>query len=151
MIWMSSLEFRTLKLIWSFTEAVHGQSPRGPQHTLHSSQSYLCPASKGPVRTCCCLVTKSLSCAQLFVTPQTVTHQAPLSLGFPRQRCWHGLPFSSSGDIHSTGIKPVSFALAGGFFATEPPGKSKHIDILFLMPASKIYTQLLCLLPPQII
>ena len=108
MIWMSRLEFRTLKLIWSFTAVVHGQSPHGPQHILHSSQSYLCPASKGPVRTCCCVVTKSPSCAQLFVTPQTVAHQVPLSVGFPRQRYWHGLPFPSSGDIHNTGLKPVS-------------------------------------------
>ena len=28
----------------------------------------------------------------LFVTPWTVAHQAPLSMGFPRQDCWSKLP-----------------------------------------------------------
>ena len=31
-----------------------------------------------------------------FVTPRTVAHQAPLSVGFPRQECWSGLPFDVS-------------------------------------------------------
>ena len=30
---------------------------------------------------------------QLFVTPWTVAHQAPLSMGFSRQEYWSGLPF----------------------------------------------------------
>ena len=30
---------------------------------------------------------------------------------------------SSPGDLPSPGIKPVSPALAGGFFTAEPPGK----------------------------
>ena len=49
--------------------------------------------------------------------------QAPLSLGFSRQEHWSGLPFSTPGDLPDLGIKPVSPALAGGFFTTEPPGK----------------------------
>ena len=32
-----------------------------------------------------------------FTTPQTIAHQAPLSMGFPRQEYWSGLPFSSPG------------------------------------------------------
>ena len=39
-----------------------------------------------------------LSCfsrAQLCVTPWTVPHQAPLSMGFSRQEYWSGLPFPS--------------------------------------------------------
>ena len=46
--------------------------------------------------------------------------------GFPRQEYWNGLPFRgvpSSGDLPDPGIEPVSPALAGGFFTTEPPGK----------------------------
>ena len=35
-----------------------------------------------------------VSCLQLFATPQTVAYQVPLSLGFFRQECWSGLPFS---------------------------------------------------------
>ena len=29
------------------------------------------------------------------MTPWTTAHQAPLSMGFPRQENWSGLPFSS--------------------------------------------------------
>ena len=58
-----------------------------------------------------------------FATPWTVSLQVPLSMGFPRQEYWSGLPFSSPGDLPDPGIKPVSSALAGGFFDTEPPGK----------------------------
>ena len=38
---------------------------------------------------------KSLSCVWLFETPWTVAHQSPLSMGFPRQESWSGLPFPS--------------------------------------------------------
>ena len=46
-----------------------------------------------------------------FATPWTVTHQAPLSMGFPKQEYWSGLPFPSSGDLSDPGIEPVSPAL----------------------------------------
>ena len=38
---------------------------------------------------------KSLSCVQLLTTPRTVAYQAPLSMGFPRQEYWSGLPLPS--------------------------------------------------------
>ena len=44
-------------------------------------------------------------------------------MDFSRQEYWSGLPFLSIGDLPDPGIKPVSPALAGGFFTTEPPGK----------------------------
>ena len=59
---------------------------------------------------------------RLFVTLQTVVHQAPLSTGFSRQEYWSGLPFPPSGDLLDPGIEPVSLmssALAGGFFITS--------------------------------
>ena len=68
----------------------------------------------------CCLVAKS--CLNL-VTPRTVTRQAPLFMGFPKQEHWNGLPFLSARDIPDPGIEPASPALAGGFFISEPPGK----------------------------
>ena len=55
-----------------------------------------------------------------LVTPWTVAHQAPLSMGFPRQEYWSGLPFLFPGDLPNPGIEP---ALAGRFFTTEPSGK----------------------------
>ena len=49
--------------------------------------------------------------------------EAPLSMGFPRQEYQSELPFPSSRNLPNPGIKPVTFALAGRFFTTEPPGK----------------------------
>ena len=66
---------------------------------------------------------KSLSRVRLFVTPWTVAHQAPPSMGISRQEYWSGLPFPSPGDLPNAGIKLASPALAGGFFAPESPGK----------------------------
>ena len=44
-------------------------------------------------------------------------------MGFLRQQYWNGLPFPLLGDLPEPRIKPVSPALAGRFFTTEPPGK----------------------------
>ena len=63
---------------------------------------------------------------QLFATSWTVAHHVPLSMGFPRQEYWSGLPFPLPGDLPDPGIEPsspASPALAGRFFTTEPPGK----------------------------
>ena len=68
----------------------------------------------------------SLNRVQLFVTPWTVAHQVPLSMGFPRQGYWSGLSFSSPEDLPNPGIEPMPPALASGFFTTEPPGKPFH-------------------------
>ena len=48
---------------------------------------------------------------------------------FSRQEYWSGLPFPSPGDhfLPNWGIKPTSPALAGGFFTTEPPGKTPYL------------------------
>ena len=55
-----------------------------------------------------------------FATPWTIAHQAPLSMGFPRQEYQSGLSFPSPGDLPKPGIKPASPALADRFFTTEP-------------------------------
>ena len=70
-----------------------------------------------------------LSCfshVRLFVTPWTVAHQAPLSMGFSRQEYWSGLPCPPPGDLLDPEIEPMSLTsppLAGGFFTIAPPGK----------------------------
>ena len=69
----------------------------------------------------CCLVTKSY--IWLFVTPWPVACQTPLSMGFPRQEYWSGLPFPAPGDLPDPEVEPLSPSLAGGFFTAEPPGK----------------------------
>ena len=50
----------------------------------------------------------------------TPSHQISLSMEYPRQECWSGLPLLSPGYLPYPGIKPASPALAGGFFTTEP-------------------------------
>ena len=42
-----------------------------------------------------------------FATPWTVARQATLSMGFPRQEHWSGLPFPSPGDLPDPRIEPV--------------------------------------------
>ena len=72
--------------------------------------------------------THTFSHIQFFSTPRTVVCQATLSMRFPRQEYWNGLPFPSLGDIPDPGVKPKSPALAGEFFTTEPPGKSLYLS-----------------------
>ena len=65
---------------------------------------------------------------QLFCDPtMDCSPPAPLSMGFPRQEYWSGLPFPFPGDLPDSGMELVSPALGGGFFSTEPPGKPKFI------------------------
>ena len=49
-----------------------------------------------------------------FVILWTAAHQAPLSMGFPRQEYWSRLPFPSPGDLPNPGIGPVSLAWQAG-------------------------------------
>ena len=63
------------------------------------------------------------------VTPQTVAHQALLSMGFFRQEYWSWLAFPPPGDLPNPGIKPLSLmspALAGGFFTTSATSRDSH-------------------------
>ena len=53
----------------------------------------------------------------------TAIHHAPLSMELPRQDYWSGLPFPSPRELPYPRIKPISPALAGKFFTTEPLGK----------------------------
>ena len=61
-------------------------------------------------------------------TPWTVTHQAPLSMGYSRQEYWSGLPFLPPGDLPNLGKEPVSPALGGGFSTSESPGKPERFS-----------------------
>ena len=61
---------------------------------------------------------------QTLVIPWTVDCQAPLSMGFPRQEYWSGLPFPSPGDLPKSGVKSessLSPALEDKFFTTDSP------------------------------
>ena len=60
-----------------------------------------------------------LSCVQLFAAPWMVAHQAPLSMGFPRQEYWSGLLFPPPGDLPDPGIKGASLSCIAGRFFTD--------------------------------
>ena len=62
------------------------------------------------------------SCLTL-ATPWTVAQQFRLSMGFPRQEYWSGLPFPSPRDLPDPGIEPRSPVLQAVSLPTEPQGK----------------------------
>ena len=67
---------------------------------------------------------------QVFVTPWTVAHQAPLFMEFTSKEYWSGLPFPSPREFPDPGIAPTPFAssaLVATLFTTEPPGKPKDM------------------------
>ena len=68
---------------------------------------------------------------RLFVTPWAVAHQAPLSIGFSRQKDWSGLPFYFAWDLPNPGVKSTSLmfpALVGGFFTTSATWGSPQLS-----------------------
>ena len=68
---------------------------------------------------------------QRFVTLWTMAHQAPLSMGFSRQKHWNRLPFPSPEDFPNPGIELVSLmspALAGVFFTTSATWEAQMLN-----------------------
>ena len=64
----------------------------------------------------------------LTETLWTVACQAPLSMGFSRQKYWSDLLYTPPGVLSNLGIKPASPASVSCIdrqilFTTEPPGK----------------------------
>ena len=80
----------------------------------------------------CVCVRSYFSRIQLFVTPWTVACQAPLSMGFPREEYWRGLPCPPPGDLPQPGVKPTSLrspALTDRFFNTGATWEAPRIHI----------------------
>ena len=78
------------------------------------------------IKTVLLLFLHVLSSVRLFAAPWNIAHKAPLSIGFPRQEYWSGLPFPSPGDIPHLGIEPTSLrfpALADRPLPLAPSGK----------------------------
>ena len=51
-----------------------------------------------------------------------IAHQAPLSMGFSKQKYWSGLPCPPPGHLPNPGVEPASLmspVLPGGFFTTS--------------------------------
>ena len=76
------------KYPWKKTQQVPGSWDGTCWEEIPSSIHSLC-------RVLMLLLQSRFSRVQLCVTPSTVAHQAPLSLGFSRQEHWSGLPFPS--------------------------------------------------------
>ena len=73
---------------------------------------------------------RCFSCVQLFATPWTIAHQAPLTLGFSRQEYWSGLPRPPPGDLPNTRTEPAPLptpAQADRFFTTNHLTRAKSI------------------------
>ena len=85
-------------------------------------------SQKGKKKIICCA--QSLSCVRLFVTPWTVAHQSPLSIGIlSRQEHWSELSCPPPGDLPNPGIEPRSPALQSDSLLSEPPGKLKNTGV----------------------
>ena len=83
-----------------------------------------------------CMRTQLLSQPPALFDPMDcIAHQAPLSMGFPRQEYWSRLPLPPPGDPCNPGSNPspASPALAGVFFTTEPPGKLRYVSNAYYM------------------
>ena len=96
----------------------------------------------------------------LFVTPWTVACQAPLSMGFTREKYWSRLPFPSSGDLPDPGIEhtsPGSPALQADSWPTEPPGIKGQLQLTIWLATGLVINRninidmvVLCLVPSTV-
>ena len=68
--------------------------------------TYLAYVVSSPLRVEKKVKVKSLSHVWLLVTPWTVAHHSPPSMGFSRKEYWSGFPCPSSGDLPDPGIEP---------------------------------------------
>ena len=91
---------------------------------------------------CVCMLSH-FSHVPLFATSWTLAHQAPLSMGFPRQEYWSGLTCSPPGDLPNPGIElasPTSPALESRFFTTSAtceaafPCTRREMALIFSCP-----------------
>ena len=78
----------------------------------------------GEMPTVCVL--SLFHCFQLSVTPWTIAHQAPLSVGFSRQEYWSELPCPPPGDCPNPGIEPGYPSLQADSLLLSHQGSPKN-------------------------
>ena len=78
------------------------------------------------------------------VTPWTVAHEAPLSMGLPRQEYWSGLSFPSPGDLPDPGIETASPALQADSLLLSHQGNPKKRKNYFQIPLKLLGSQRVC-------
>ena len=76
---------------------------------------------------CVCVCVCMLSHVLLFAILWTVACQASLSMGFPRQEYWSGLPFPAPGDLPDPGMEPVSLVSQSDSLSIEPLRKPSSV------------------------
>ena len=74
----------------------------------------------------CRAVLSCFSCVRLFVTPWSVAHQAPLSMGFSRQEYQNGLLCPPPGDLPNPGMEPRSPTLQSDSLPSEPSPNNQN-------------------------
>ena len=72
-----------------------------------------------------------------FAAPWTVTCQAPLSMGFPRQEYWSGLPFPSPRDLLNLGINSNLLHWQADSLPLSHQGKT-------IVDSNKIHKDIIC-------
>ena len=100
--------------------------------TVGSLNLYILKNSLNLTINTVCIVSH-FSHVQLFATPWTVAHQAPLSMGLSRQESWSGLLCPAPGDLPNREIEPNLFCLLHwqvGSLPLAPPGKPRPLTLL---------------------
>ena len=121
----SQLNYFTKHMAGSPTATSDTDLPLKSHHSRDWRKTCCCNKGTNSILSCPNMGAQLLSCIWLFVIPQTIARQAPLSLGFSRQEYWSGCHFHLQRDP-DPGIEPVSLthpALAVGFSTSEPPKK----------------------------
>ena len=75
-----------------------------------------------------------LSRVWLFAIPGTVARQAPLSMGFPRQSYWSGVPCPPPGDLPDPGI-----VIGKGYFWIYTGSASVTLTFILLLLLLSMY------------
>ena len=82
------------------------------------------------IRIACCCYGLDIKSCLFLCDPMDCSPQATLSMGFPRQEYWSGLPCPPPGDLPTQGSNPHPLCciscVAGRFFTTKPPAKPKN-------------------------
>ena len=98
---------------------------------------WVCVCARACVFLCVCVCFPVMSDS---VTSQTIACQTPLSMGFPRQEYWSGLPCPLPGDLLDPRIKSRCPALQPESLPSEPPGKdTKNSDNTIKKDISQIH------------
>ena len=91
----------------------------------------------------CACVLSPFRHVRLFATLWTITHHAPLSIGFSRQEHWRGLPWPPPGNPNPE-IKSVSLtspAVAGKFFTTSATWEAHICVYMFVSMYACVYVK----------